>query len=131
MREDRLNRIILALGSNDGQELHIEQASKEIESLMYSVEWASAVYTKPIECTNSSLFLNKVAVATTPLGIEDLHKEFKRIEKKLGRSEKCKECGLVPIDIDLLQWNDMLLKPVDCEREYIRNAISELIKAHF
>ena len=42
-----------------------------------------------------------------------------------------KNFGIVPIDIDLLQWNELILKPDDLRRYYIIEGIRALENEEF
>ena len=74
-------------------------------------------------------FLNRVAVLyseESPARIKDVLKD---IECCIGRKPEDKSCGRVPIDIDLLQWNDQILKAEDLTREYVLDGICSLLAA--
>ena len=77
-------------------------------------------------CVNPSFFLNRVGIAYTSLSTTELIRHFKQIERALGRVSESKHLGIIPMDIDLLQWNDDLLKPDDLQRSYIKAGISQL-----
>lgn len=73
--------------------------------------------------------LNRVAVLyseESPAQIKDVLKD---IECCIGRKPEDKSCGRVPIDIDLLQWNDQILKAEDLTREYVLDGICSLLAA--
>jgi 2-amino-4-hydroxy-6-hydroxymethyldihydropteridine diphosphokinase len=72
---------------------------------------------------NPALFLNRVAVAFTSEEPDRLVAAFKQTERTLGRTTNGKSEGIIPIDIDLLQWNDLILKPEDLQREYVKAGI--------
>lgn len=118
-----MNQIIIALGSNELPELHMEEATAELNNLFFSIRWSPAVYTEPIACLHPFPFLNRVAIAETSLDVEELHNVFKVLEKKLGRLSTSKQTGIIPIDIDLIQWNQQLLKPNDYDRVYVQEAL--------
>ncbi len=118
-----MNQIIIALGSNELPELHMEEATAELNNLFSSIRWSPAVYTEPIACLHPFPFLNRVAIAETSLDVEELHNMFKVLEKKLGRLSTSKQTGIIPIDIDLIQWNQQLLKPNDYDRVYVQEAL--------
>lgn len=42
-----------------------------------------------------------------------------------------KNFGIVPIDIDLLQWNELIFKPDDLRRDYIIEGIRALENEEF
>ena len=53
---------------------------------------------------------------------------LKETEKACGRTPESKSTGLIPIDIDLLQYDGTILKPEDMNTAHVRQALSSLIK---
>ncbi|WP_102408307.1 2-amino-4-hydroxy-6-hydroxymethyldihydropteridine diphosphokinase [Parabacteroides bouchesdurhonensis] len=121
-----LNKVLVSLGSNFNREENIQSAARQLSSLFPIIYFSPAVYTEPVGSPQSSIFMNQVAIVYSPYSIEELKSIFKRIEKRLGRRPEDKMLGLVPIDIDLLKWNDQILKPEDMERSYIISGIHSI-----
>ena len=96
-----------------------------------SIAFSNSVYTEPIGLTGSAPFLNQVAVAYTSEQPDEIKHLLKRIEYKLQRMPDDKNFGIVPIDIDLLQWNELILKPDDLRRYYIIEGIRALENEEF
>lgn len=124
------NRIIIALGSNTNPKQNMAAACGAVELLLPGIRWSDAVYTAPEACNNPSLFLNRVGVAYTSLSAAELIRHFKQIERALGRVSASKHQGIIPMDIDLLQWNDDRLKPDDLQRGYIKEGIRQLLERY-
>lgn len=118
-----LNKVIVGLGSNQDKEKNMAHAVKLLCDYFVSIRFSGAVYTEPVNMLNPSLFLNQVAVAFTEEEPDDIIKYFKSVEKQLGRMPEDKLKESIPIDIDLLQWNDRVLKPSDIQRSYIQSAL--------
>lgn len=121
-----LNRIILSLGSNYDQEKNMADAERILRNKFVSIAFSHSVYTEPIGLTESAPFLNQVAVAYTSEQPDEIKHLLKNIEYILERKPGDKKNGIVPIDIDLLQWNDLILKPEDYKRDYIIDGIKTL-----
>ena len=51
---------------------------------------------------------------------------LKKIETDLGRTESSRQKGEIAIDIDLLKWDDTILKASDLERDYIKKLLAAL-----
>ena len=119
------NQIIIALGSNENAEQNVFLASNALDVLLPDIYWAESEFTTPEDCCNSALFLNRVGIAYTYMNIEELTKHFKLIEVSLGRTPEYSREGIIPIDIDLLQWNDQILKSEDLKRSYIIKGIQK------
>ncbi|MCD8194364.1 MAG: 2-amino-4-hydroxy-6-hydroxymethyldihydropteridine pyrophosphokinase, partial [Tannerellaceae bacterium] len=56
-----------------------------------------------------------------------INKELKKIEAELGRLPQDKAQGCIKIDIDLLQWNEQVLKPIDLQREDVIQGLQTLL----
>ncbi len=121
-----MNNVIVCLGSNWDKEKNIEIAGHLLRSYFISIRFSETVYTEPVEIENPSLFLNQVAVALTPDSFDKIIAVFKQMEKLLGRKPEDKSKGNIPIDIDLIQWNDRVLKPHDLQRPYVQSALNRL-----
>ncbi|SEF46213.1 2-amino-4-hydroxy-6-hydroxymethyldihydropteridinediphosphokinase [Parabacteroides chinchillae] len=121
-----LNRAIISLGSNKDREMNIRRATELLLQYFPSICFSEAVYTEPVACPLSSSFLNRMALVDTPLSADDLKLVFKQIEVTIGRKPDDKKQGIVPIDIDLLQWNDRVLKPEDMQREYVISLLAAM-----
>lgn len=118
-----LNRVIISLGSNRNSEANIALADDLLCNYFISVYFSDIVYTEPIGEIQNGLFLNQVAIAYTPECPEEINKAFKQMESRLGRTPESKGRGDIPIDIDLLRWNDRILKPDDLQREYVKSLL--------
>ncbi|MBC8619332.1 2-amino-4-hydroxy-6-hydroxymethyldihydropteridine diphosphokinase [Parabacteroides faecis] len=117
------NRIILSLGSNTDQERNIADAGHLLDSSFVSISFSVPVYTVPINISCSGHFLNQVAIAFTEEGPDEVNYRLKQIERQLRRTPEGNATGVIPIDIDLLQWNDLILKPEDLQRDYVKAGI--------
>ena len=121
-----MNKVLVSLGSNQDKEKNIRLADQLLSDYCVSIRFSKAVYTKPVDMQNQSLFLNQVAIAFSPERPDEITNTFKRIERQLGRAVEDKSRGRVLIDIDLLQWNDRVLKPDDLQRPYVQSALGAL-----
>ncbi|HAC21156.1 MAG TPA: hypothetical protein DCF91_03525, partial [Porphyromonadaceae bacterium] len=50
----------------------------------------------------------------------------KQIERDLGRNAEQRALGNMPMDIDIVIWNDAILKPDDLKQTYVHDAIRSL-----
>ncbi len=120
---DELNRVVICLGSNWNQEQNIERAEKMLRAHFVFIRFAPAVYTDPVNCVGHSKFLNQVVIVKSENSADQIIRMLKKMEISIGRTPEDKSKGRVPIDIDLLRWNDQVLKPEDFERPYVLDGI--------
>lgn len=123
---DMLNRIIVCMGSNRNPAANVECAGRLLCDYFISPRFSVPVYTEPIGAGLSGLFLNQIIIAYTADQPDEVIRVLKQIERQVGRTPQDKLHGDIPIDIDLLQWNDLILKPDDLRREYVISGICSL-----
>ena len=71
-------------------------------------------------------YMNQLISLKTDLSASELTEQFKMLEKKLGRIPAHKAQGIVLIDIDLVYFNDELLKPFEASLPYVREGMKEI-----
>ena len=74
-----------------------------------------------------SPFSNQLAQFETSLSAEDIRNILKQIEKENGRLPEDKQQGIVKLDIDLLKYDDSILKPKDMEKDFVQAGLKELM----
>ncbi len=127
--ENKRNRVLLCLGSNWDKEKNMECAAEMLRAHFVFIRFSQPVYTEPIDCPLSTTFLNRVAVLYSEENPVQIKNVLKDIEYRIGRRPEDKSCGRVPIDIDLLQWNDLVLKAEDLTCGYVLDGIRSLLTA--
>lgn len=121
------NRIILSLGSNTERELNMERAKVLLQEIFKLITFSEPIETQPYgSLTGGAAFLNQVAIASTSLNANEVRNHLKFIEKTIGRCPEHKRQKMVLIDVDLLQWNNIILKPADLQMDYIQSGLQYL-----
>lgn len=117
--DNRMHKIILALGSNHEAKVNIELAlnllSKSIKIIQSTPSYDNESTEFPI-----SIFTNKILVCETELTYEILNKELKRIETECGRNNYAKTSGIIPLDIDILLYDNNRYHINDWDKPYIK-----------
>ncbi len=120
--------IIISLASNDQQRENLEEARCRLLRILSSFSFSREIWTEPFSLTKQEekgdkckkpLYLNQLCFGTTFLSVDELQKELKNIERKMGRSPESKLQGLVPIDLDLLLYDNDRYHLSDWERPYV------------
>ena len=107
-------KVFLSIGSNKGWRINnLKRAInyiKKIDNIKYIKE--SPVYeTKPMYNLEQNFFLNLIVEINTTINQPDiLLDKFKNIEKKMGRNKTILRNGPRIIDIDILDYNNIILK---------------------
>lgn len=121
-----MNTALVMLGSNSQPEQNIELAIDKLSQFFEIEKQSLLVETKPHGKYYISNFQNLALKILSEETAEETKLIFKDIEKEMGRSPESKTKGAIPIDIDLIFWNDNLLHR-DYERfEFVKKCIDEL-----
>lgn len=117
--------IILALGSNTQQHLHIDMAQAMLRELLGQIEFTQKLWTAPIDIY-SDKFINCLGMASTTLALDELNRRCKQIEALCGDNRADRRQGIVRMDIDILLYGSQRLHESDWDRSYIRDLMHEL-----
>ena len=109
-----MHKCIICIGSNYNRKENLLLARKRLAE------------TQPLFFRSPALFSNQVALFFSEAEEEKVKKELKAIEKCAGRRPEDKKEEKVCLDIDLLFFDDRVLKPEDLKREYIVKGLEEL-----
>ncbi|MBR5541878.1 MAG: 2-amino-4-hydroxy-6-hydroxymethyldihydropteridine diphosphokinase [Bacteroides sp.] len=114
---------LLCLGSNLDAAIRLSAARSALLSLFPDIRFSPEMVTEAIGSGFLSPFHNQVAHFTTLLNAESIRAILKDIEQAQGRLPEDKANGIVKLDIDLLMYDDCVLKPKDMEREFVIEGI--------
>jgi len=122
-----MNTTYLIFGSNLGDRLKlIEEATQLVEKNIGAISKKSSMYdTEPWGFVHKNTFLNQVICVETNLTPHGLLGATKKIESSLGRiREKVQEVQYTArtIDIDILLYNDWVIKTDDLQIPHTRMA---------
>ena len=117
---------VLCLGSNLDAATRMSAARSVLLSHFPDICFSQEMVTEAIGSGFLSPFHNQVARLTTPLDAASVRILLKGIEQAQGRLPEDKPNGIVKLDIDLLKYDDCVLKPKDMEREFVLVGMREL-----
>ena len=117
---------ILCLGSNFYRIAHMAYAQRELKKHFPTIRFSEEMETEAIGSRFLSPFSNQVASFETSLSAEEIRTILKQIERDHGRLPEDKSHGIVKIDIDLLMYDDCVLKPADMERDFVKEGLKSL-----
>ena len=117
---------LVCLGSNKDGHFHLMSAQQALLMHFNEVHMGQIVVTRAEGNIKQADYLNQAARFRTKLCVEDVERILKQIEKKNGRTFNDKMKGSVPLDIDLLVYDDILLRPNDLEKAYVKLALESL-----
>lgn len=120
-----LKEIILALGSNTDQESNLALAKELLKNMFDDVKFTRYLWTSPIDI-DSDRFLNCLAMAHTRHGYSQVHRALKQLERQIGNSKVNRSKGIVKIDVDVLQYDDIKYHLQDWSRDYVQELLKEI-----
>ncbi|WP_289712702.1 2-amino-4-hydroxy-6-hydroxymethyldihydropteridine diphosphokinase [uncultured Muribaculum sp.] len=110
--------IILSVGSNTkSSRWRVKNALKWLNGCFY-IKSASIVYSTPEISGRFAEYSNAVAIAYTHMSQPEIIKALKSYECHNGRTKSSKASGRVTIDIDLIAYDDSILRPKELNRNY-------------
>lgn len=123
------HNVVLSLGSNHGDRK---------ANVLSAVEWAkaildfccvSSVYETEEIHGKGSPYYNCVIGGTVDVSYENLIESTKRYELDNGRDSLARSAGLVPIDIDIVIWDGMVVRPLDYSHNFFKKGYSEIAES--
>lgn len=105
----------------------MKQAEMLLNQRFPSIRWGKIIKTLPEGTSFPAPYLNRAASFDTIWNADALRNYFKEIEKSCGRTSLSKQTGIIPLDIDLLIMDDIVLKPEDMRKRYVRQALENLL----
>lgn len=123
-----MHKVLLSIGSNTDACMNMKQAIEHLLSYFPSIIFTSTIETEPHGEVYTTPFLNALAYFRTKLSKDDIQLQLKTIEKVMGRKPTDKAEGRIIIDIDLVKWDNEVLKPDDLEHNYMQQLLFEIEK---
>jgi 2-amino-4-hydroxy-6-hydroxymethyldihydropteridine diphosphokinase len=122
-----MNSVFIMLGSNIHPEINLELAKTKI-ALSFQMDACSEVLvTEPVGSHYLSPFTNIAIKVLTLHSLEETKLILKQIEMDMGRTLDCKKLGIIPIDIDLIFWNEDLVHRDYNRFPFVKTCIDQLM----
>jgi len=121
-----MNKALLSIGTNEDRENNLLLCHRLLDGLFTDISYSKTSVTVPYGTSYKNDFLNQLAVVYTEKGKEEVSLILKSLEKEIGRNKEDKQKGVVKIDVDIIIWNDEVLKPADISRSYIADLLPSL-----
>lgn len=118
--------VILSFGSNFGdRKKNVADALKWFGTMASDCRFSS-IYETPEVHGNGAAYMNAVALGTTSLDLGSLNKLAKTFELNNGRDDFHRSRGEVPIDIDVVMWDNETLRPMDFSCDFFQIGYREI-----
>lgn len=117
---------LLCLGSNFQRQTCMKEARQALFRHFPNILFGEEMETEAIGQEFFSPFSNQLACLDTEMEMEDVRLILKEIERANGRQEDDKAQGIVRLDIDILIFDQIIVKEKDLQRDYIRRGMEKL-----
>ncbi|HOK35794.1 MAG TPA: 2-amino-4-hydroxy-6-hydroxymethyldihydropteridine diphosphokinase [Paludibacteraceae bacterium] len=120
-----MNTAIVMLGSNFNADENIDLAKEKLAEYFEIASFSSRIVTDP-EGDYPYKFYNEAVKLFSDETAKETINILKQIEKELGRTPESKQTKLIPIDIDLIFWNETLIKDDYYRYSFVKKCIDEI-----
>jgi len=121
------HKVILSLAANRFQVKNLCRARCCLAEVLSDLRFTRELWTEPIGNSHRrDAYLNQLACGTTTMTEEQLCERLKEMERSFGRNEAKRRLGIVPIDLDILLYDDQRRHERDWERPYVKTLMVEL-----
>lgn len=121
---------MVCMGSNVNGCFYLEKAREALKLQFLQTEFGEAIETEAEGNITQPNYWNQAARFTTPSDAQKVIEILKKIEKNNCRTENSKKEGKVTLDIDLLTFDEEVLKPADMHKSFVRKALESLPVPH-
>lgn len=121
-----MNTVIICIGTNYCSEYNIRCCKDILNATFRDIVYSDCIDTKPYGDRYVVDFKNQLGCFSTDLDAQNILIKIKEIESKMGRTKQDKLIGRVIIDIDLIKFNDDILKTKDWSRSYVQEMLPSL-----
>jgi 2-amino-4-hydroxy-6-hydroxymethyldihydropteridine diphosphokinase len=121
-----MHQVVISLAANRFQKKNLSRARQRLGEVLSDVCFTAEHWTQPMNTSRKDAYLNQIATGTTTMDEATLNDWLKDTELQFGRTEAKRRLGIVPIDLDLLQYDNRKHHLRDWGRSYVKDLISKL-----
>jgi len=114
------------LGSNSNANQNLELSKEKLLEYFEIVSQSMRITTRPTGNQYVDDFQNEAIKILSDETANETKIILKQIEIELGRTPESKKSGIIPIDIDLIFWNEKLLHEDYNRFDFVRICIDEI-----
>lgn len=121
-----MHKAFVSIGSNVADaEILIHHALKSLSDISVSYEVSSIYQTEALNGIDAH-YMNCVVYLKTEFDFESLTKRLKDIESEFGRTPDSKSKGLIELDLDIVVFDDNIIRPKDFCYDYFKIGYGQL-----
>lgn len=122
-------KALISLGANTpDKKKRLDDAIVAIAQIA-CIKVQTPIYETPAEGSTVTLpYANALILIETEAEYDELRATFKQWEAQAGRTPESKAQGIIPLDVDIITWNDKVIKERDMEFNYMKKGLELLGK---
>ena len=122
-----MNKVVLSIGSNcQDKHSQIADALKWLSCNLCNYS-QSSIYSTPSINGIGDDYLNAVVIGESELEFDEINSLMKQYEKDSGRTTESKLKASIPIDIDIVLFNENIIRTNDFNFDFFQIGYKELI----
>ncbi len=115
-----MHQILIALGSNYCQPVHIQWATERLQSMLTDAKVSRRLWTKDVKGRNL-WYMNRLVAGYTSLSADEMVQMLKSLEAMVQRTKE-----QVTLDLDLMQYDEERYHLNDWPRPYIQLLLNDV-----
>lgn len=121
-----MTEAVISLGSNFFADENLNRTKMLLKEHFTILTESSILFTQPHGKQYKNTFSNQAVKIQSSHTKIDTISIFKHIEKQLGRTPQSKSEGVIPIDIDLIIWNNEITHPDYFRFDFVKQTVDEI-----
>ena len=123
-----MNNVVLCIGSNTpGRGDIISTVISKLRIFMKNMR-QSSVYECETHSGIGNTYFNTVVKCETSLTFDEIYDFTKAMEREMGRTPESKITGVMPLDIDIVLWNETVIHPQDFTLYHFRHGYEQIFE---
>jgi 2-amino-4-hydroxy-6-hydroxymethyldihydropteridine diphosphokinase len=120
------HKFIVCIGSNTADSAEkIAEACCEISAIVDDFI-KSSTYSMPSFTGKGADYNNCVISGHTDKSLDEFTAYTKQIEQRFGRTAESKEAGVMPLDVDIMMWDENIIRPNEFDRPYFMQGLNQI-----
>ena len=120
---------VICIGSNMPSRMRrLDNAIKALDALVSIIDVSDSIESTDFSGLGAN-YLNIAISCSTNLALDDLRDAIHNIEIAQGRRDDSKASGHMPIDIDIVTFDDIIVSPCDFNRPYFSVCYKQLLNS--
>ena len=113
-------KVVLSFGSNCGDRKDNVRKALDWLCKNFSESKVSEIYETPEIHGVGNPYINAVGSCRVDCTLDEMIAHTKEYEFENGRDSACRQRGDVPIDIDVVIWNEEIIRPLDYSSSFFK-----------